>query len=260
MRKTSARSTGAAPPSSLNETLPKGGEHRSLRRKRETHERLLRAAFVLIAERGADAVAIKEVTQAADVGFGSFYNHFESKDAIHAAMLRTVFDGFGGALDRITSDIDDPAHKVALSARHAIAAAEREPLWGQLLLREWYRPQAFSLGLGGRLLRDIVAGLARKRFTVLDPLMGLAMAGGTIVAAVGLQLALRGEGAQLIQQAGLSASALDERTAMTVLQGLGLPAAEARKIASRALPALDWKPTFRSAESDLTARALIEEG
>jgi len=227
----------------MNETAPPSSEPRGARRKRETHERLLRAAFTLIAERGADAVAINEITEAADVGFGSFYNHFESKEAIHAAMLRLVFDGFGAALDRITSDMEDPAEKIAVSARHSIAAAASEPLWGQLLMREWYRPEAFSLGLGARLLRDVIAGVVSKRFTSSDPLMALAMAGGSIVAVVGLQLALRGQGAQLIQQAGLSAADLDERAATTVLQALGIAPAEARKIAKKPLPALDWKPT-----------------
>src|SRR5262245_42665756 len=65
-------------PGSTDEREPRGA-----RRKRETREKLLRAAFRLIAERGVDGVAINEITEAADVGFGSFYNHFESKDAIH---------------------------------------------------------------------------------------------------------------------------------------------------------------------------------
>jgi len=189
-------------------------------------------------------VAIQEITEAADVGFGSFYNHFESKDAIHAAVLRMVFDGFGSALDRLTQAVDDPAQKVAVAARHTIAMAAKDPLWGQLLLREWSRPQSFSLGLGMRLLRDLSVGVAAKRFNVSDPLMGLIVAGGTIVSAVGLQLGLRGEGSRLIERAGLSAVDFDKRATITLLQALGLPPAEARKIVGRALPPLDWKPTF----------------
>ena len=61
---------------------PSAPESRQARRKRETRERLLDAAFRLMAERGVDAVAINEITEAADVGFGSFYNHFESRDGI----------------------------------------------------------------------------------------------------------------------------------------------------------------------------------
>src|SRR6478735_3904550 len=64
---------------------------RASRRKHETRVRLLDAAFRLMAERGMEAVAINEITETADVGFGSFYNHFESKEAIYAAVIGTVF-------------------------------------------------------------------------------------------------------------------------------------------------------------------------
>ena len=52
-------------------------EARGARRRRETRARLLDAALKLMADRGMDGVAINEITEAADVGFGSFYNHFE---------------------------------------------------------------------------------------------------------------------------------------------------------------------------------------
>src|SRR5512139_2381797 len=95
-------------------------EPRGARRKRETREKLLRAAFRLIAERGVDAVAVNEITEAADVGFGSFYNHFESKEAIHATVFGAVFDDFGEALERLTVDVDDPAEIIAICVRHTI--------------------------------------------------------------------------------------------------------------------------------------------
>lgn len=250
MAKRSPKPVKADEPASRAETTPpRPVEARGARRKRETRERLLRAAFELIAARGADAVAINEITEAADVGFGSFYNHFESKEAVHAAVLRMVFDGFGSALDELGAAIDDPAEKLALAARHAITTAAREPLWGQLLLREWYRAEAFSLGLGPRLLRDIIAGVGSKRFKVADPLVVLVLAGGTIVAAVGLQLTAQGLGSKLLDQAGLSGAGLDRRIASTLLQALGIKPSEAESIAGRALPALHWTPSFSTAES-----------
>ena len=46
-------------------------EPRGARRKRETRARLLDAALKLMAEKGMEGVAINEITEAADVGFGS---------------------------------------------------------------------------------------------------------------------------------------------------------------------------------------------
>lgn len=220
------------------------GEPRGARRKRETRERLLKAAFQLIAERGVDGVAINEITDVADVGFGSFYNHFESKEAIHTAVLQAFFEAFGDALDKVTADHDDPAEIIAICVRHTIAYAGREPLWGRLLLREWHRPEAFSRGLGARLLRDIGRGIARKRFDVGDALIAMIVAGGTVMAAVAVEVTLSTDGSRLFEQSGFSAEDLDQRTAAALLEGLGVTARTAKAIVKRPLPPLEWAPGF----------------
>ena len=38
----------------------------------------------------------------ADVGFGSFYNHFETKEQLFDAAVETVMDAYGQLLDRVT--------------------------------------------------------------------------------------------------------------------------------------------------------------
>src|SRR5271170_941275 len=98
-------------------------EPRGERRKRETRSRLLEAALRLMAEKGMEGVAINEITEAADVGFGSFYNHFESKEAIYAALLDWVFEDFGDALDRLVRDIADPAEVISVCVRHTLLRA-----------------------------------------------------------------------------------------------------------------------------------------
>src|ERR1700741_5273233 len=90
------------PTKKVSSTIPTGErEPRGARRKRETRVRLLEAALRLMARKGMEGVAINEITEAADVGFGSFYNHFESKDAIYRAVMDAVFEHFGDALDRL---------------------------------------------------------------------------------------------------------------------------------------------------------------
>jgi AcrR family transcriptional regulator len=204
----------------------------------------LKAAFQLIAERGVDGVAINEITEAADVGFGSFYNHFASKEAIHTAVLDAIFDAFGNALDLVTVGREDQAEIIAINVRHTISYAAREPLWARLLLREWYRPEAFARGLGARLLRDIGKGIQSQRFNVRDLLITTVVAGGTVMAAVAVQASSSGEGAKLLEHLGLSAQNLDQRAAAALLEGLGLSPREANLIAKRALPPFEWAPAF----------------
>src|SRR6188508_1462221 len=83
-------------------------QNRLDRRKARTRAALIRAAQTLIAQ-GRTNVPILEITQAADVGMGSFYNHFESKELLFEAAVTEVLDRHGDILDACTADLDDPA-------------------------------------------------------------------------------------------------------------------------------------------------------
>lgn len=218
-------------------------EPRGARRKRETRSRLLEAALTLMAERGMEGVAINEITEAADVGFGSFYNHFESKEAIYAALVDAVFEDFADALDRAVADIEDPAEVIAIATRHTLLRARREPIWGQFLIRESISVRALHRGLGLRLLRDVQAGIAAKRFKVADPLMSFITVSGTVLSSIAAELQFAfplGPRAATMKELGFNSDHLSERAATSVLQTLGLSRAEAEEIARRPLAAADW--------------------
>lgn len=225
------RSSASTPPTTNEEREPRGA-----RRKRETHEKLLGAAFRLFAERGVDAVAINEITEAADVGFGSFYNHFASKERIYDAVVDRVFGVFGDALDRLTSDVEDPAEVIAICVRHTIVRAHAEPLWGRFFLREGFKPSAMTRGLGMRLLRDLQRGVAAKRFDTPDVLMALMMVGGCVLATVAAEAAEAEQGTSEAKGLGLDTKNLATRAAAAILEALGLERSEARKLAARPLP------------------------
>jgi AcrR family transcriptional regulator len=69
---------------------------------------LIDAAKALFARQGVDNTRINEITDEADVGFGSFYNHFESKEAIVEAVLEETVAAEGAAIEVITGGLDDP--------------------------------------------------------------------------------------------------------------------------------------------------------
>ncbi len=232
----SATATAAGTPAA---TAVEEKEPRGARRKRETRSRLLEAALKLMAEKGMEGVAINEITEAADVGFGSFYNHFESKEAIYLALTDWVFEEFADTLDRIAGGLADPAEVIAVSVRHTLLRARREPVWGQFLIREGFSPRILTRGLGQRLLRDIGRGVAARRFDAPDPLMSLISVGGTVLAAVavGVQIDAQSEpAATLLKGFTNSKSDFPERAASALLRMLGLSHAEAEEIAHRPLP------------------------
>ena len=56
------------------------------RRAAETRVRLFRCALELIAERGLANVTVEDITEAADVGKGTFFNYFATKDHVLGVM------------------------------------------------------------------------------------------------------------------------------------------------------------------------------
>ncbi|MFZ0734248.1 MAG: TetR/AcrR family transcriptional regulator [Candidatus Sulfotelmatobacter sp.] len=56
------------------------------RKAAETRLKLFRSALRLFAERGFQNVTVEDITEAADVGKGTFFNYFKSKDHVLSVM------------------------------------------------------------------------------------------------------------------------------------------------------------------------------
>ena len=57
------------------------------RKKERTRQSLLDVAIRLIAERGVYATRVEDITEHTDLGKGAFYNYFDSKDQLIAALV-----------------------------------------------------------------------------------------------------------------------------------------------------------------------------
>jgi AcrR family transcriptional regulator len=208
----------------MSEAEPAQRVHRGARRRERTREKLVAAAWRVMARKGVDATAIAEITEEADVAFGSFYNHFASKEAIVEAVAALVVERHGAALDRLTATIEDPAEVLAVSVRRTVQMVEVDPIWGWFVVRLGLAHATLRAGLGRRMARDVRLGIEARRFAVADLPSALLACGGAILAM------MRG------RLDGLTGDGAAERTAGYVLRMLGVPAAEADAIASRPLP------------------------
>jgi AcrR family transcriptional regulator len=79
------------------------GMGRRERRAAETRLRLFRCALQLFAERGFPNVTIENITEAADVGKGTFFNYFESKEGVLAVMAEIQLGKVREALEQATA-------------------------------------------------------------------------------------------------------------------------------------------------------------
>jgi AcrR family transcriptional regulator len=197
------------------------------RRRIETRRRLVASARGLFADEGIDAVRINEITEAAGVGFGSFYNHFESKDAIVAAVVEEVATELGQAIERATADLDDPAEVVAVAHRTIVERCAHDHPLGWLLVRLDVTHDIALQALAPFAARDLDRGVAAGRFVVDHPASVLIASGGALLAVV--RAVLRSADA-------VDAGEVASRHAALMLVLFGVPAAEADAIARRPLP------------------------
>lgn len=178
-----------------------------------------------MAARGTHAPSIQEITERADVAFGSFYSYFASKDEIADAVLAEITESFGEATDRLSVVLDDPAEVLAASVRHALLQAAADESWGWFLARTaLIRSRMLQSTLGRRVARDIRVGAEAGRFRVADPVAAGLAVGGTVLAAVSGRLT------------GDLGDDAPERAATIVLTIVGLDADEAAAVARRPLP------------------------
>jgi AcrR family transcriptional regulator len=84
------------------------------RKKSALREHIISAAIDLFARQGSDATTIEQIAAAADIGKGTVYNYFQSKEEIIVAFLAGIerqvqeklsqFDAFEGDVDDILSE------------------------------------------------------------------------------------------------------------------------------------------------------------
>jgi AcrR family transcriptional regulator len=203
-------------------------ENRLDRRKMRTRAALIGAAQTFIAA-GKLNVPVLEITQAADVGMGSFYNHFDSKEQLFQAAVNEVLDAHGALLDKLTESLDDPAETFARSYRLTGRLFRLRPGISRVLLNVGLELISADIGLAPRALRDIEAASRAGRFTVDDPELAVAIAAGTLSAL----------GQLLHNQPERDAAATTDQIAEDLLCIYGIPADEASEICRRPLPDLD---------------------
>lgn len=202
------------------------GPTRLDRRKARTRRALIDAARRILAEQGTTDVSIQEITEAADVGFGSFYNHFESKAELFEVAASEVLEQYGAALDHACEGLTDSAEIYAVGVRMTARLALTQPGVARVLLEVGLSYLDVEQGLAPRALRDIERGIKAGRFTVANPAVALASTAGCVLAFLRMSL----ERPDAFEEA--DADALAEM----LLRMLGMTTSSSRSVAHRALP------------------------
>ena len=97
----------------------------------ETREKLFRAALVLFGEKGFTDTTVEDITEAADVGKGTFFNYFPSKEHILMAFGEMQI----GRLEAFVKASHESAEPLSTQLRDLIARMTAEPVRNPAIIR-----------------------------------------------------------------------------------------------------------------------------
>lgn len=137
-----------------------GKSDRRQRRSEETRTRILQAAAKLFTQHGFSTVTVEQITEAADVGKGTFFNYFPTKEHVLAAMAQQRVD------------------LVAQAAREAQSATTVKPLALRLAMN-----MAQANARNPSMVRDLL-GSACTNEVMLKHIQGVLAAGRAAAAEI----------------------------------------------------------------------------
>jgi AcrR family transcriptional regulator len=204
---------------------PDTGESRVRRR---TRAKLIAAAEEVMARRGVEGATIQEITEAADLGTGTFYNHFSSKEELAKAVFAIRAEELAKTLDRISETVSDPARRVAYVQRIYISKSLSDPIWGWFLIHAELALHQMQETFTARARKDLLDGIEQRRFTCassLDTAVNITL--GSLLATT----------KSILENRASPNAAYDQPELM--LRMYGVPAEEAARLVREPMPDLD---------------------
>jgi AcrR family transcriptional regulator len=214
------------------------------RKRQETRTRILVAAEQLMRSKAVDGVTIQDITEAADVGHGSFYLHFKSKNEVLVPIIESYAINWDVQLQKAASDILDPAELMAVSSRYMARVIVADELWKWFLQHSGIPIEALRHALGRFSERDFQKGHQSGRFIVSDVNLTYSYAFGGFVNSLMAFFDLDDAGALIDQSAEL------------MLRVFGISADEAHEIAYRPLPQQLLKELAQASRSSIVSPSL----
>jgi len=147
------------------------GIGRRERRRTETRDRIFRAAMELFAKRGFSATTVEDITEAADVGKGTFFNYFPSKEhvlgVLHEIQLQKISHALAAA----------KAGKLSIRdvLRELVLRIAEEPARSQLLARG-----LLLTVLSNDAVRELMADMMSRARTMLGQVLTMGQERGEV--------------------------------------------------------------------------------
>ncbi len=154
---------------------------RTSRRTRETRRKLVEAGVVLLRRADYAAVPVAEITQLADVGLGTFYNHFAGKDELFDEAVQSVLNAQTERMATLGQADDSPVTTAAIAMHVVLGLAVSDPAVAVVVARNGLRLLDAEAALVPQARALVHAGQAAGSFAELDVDLALSLVGGSLL-------------------------------------------------------------------------------
>ena len=191
-------------------------------RRARTRSALLDATVAVVAAKGMEAAKILDITDAAGLANGTFYNHFADKDEIFREAAYGLALAVGRQIDAEMSDIEDAATRVVTATARFIDILTEQPDWAHVLLGSFEHLPEVPRDIYGYLRSDLQRGVDQGKFDVEVTLFLLDQVAALIAVAIRTQIV-----------SGVD-PALTRLTCEGILRLLGMTPRKSRSVAAAA--------------------------
>lgn len=205
---------------------PAPTEGRVARRQRRNRDALIAAAHDVMTEKGVEAATMLEIAERADVGAGTVYNYFKSKEELALAVIEVLMVDLAERIEQVTNTFDDPAQVYAYGVRTVLDTATTDIRWAQMLNRSEVIADAMFRMMGPFAIRDLRLASQAGRFEVSNADLVWRL---TTHALIGASLAIT---------TGLLPATASDQIVVRLLCMTGIGANAAVELAARPRPAL----------------------
>lgn len=146
---------------------------RNDRRRGRTRNALIGAGQRLFAARSIDGVTIDDITVAADVAKGSFYNYFDGKESLGEAIVELVQGDCEHEIYAANIDVADPAARIARAMGAMVRYAGIHPERYRAMINLTRRRAEIAAPINRGLRHDIEAGLGCGSFHAISVEAGM---------------------------------------------------------------------------------------
>jgi len=136
----------------MTKTKPNHDLGRRARRKEQTRRQIFQAAMKLFEQKGIFSTTVEEITEAADVGKGTFFNYFPSKETILSALAERQLSVIERAVERAKD-----ASSVHPILKELIKELSATPGRSQVMLRS-----LLGMVLSNKMLFEIFSQVLQK--------------------------------------------------------------------------------------------------